>query len=851
MVMMSSDRELTVSPLETVKVAAGGAVSVCDGKGREYFRSEPGAGAAGRREVSFAVGGALGRHTVRMGAPEGGGAPEELSFLVDAKSGVSDSGGEFGELFRICERTMRYRYSDPTDTPEMAGVGAITHKGVKYLNFVVWILDHLHTAKGFKYLSPHADGLVNLLKEIQREDGMIWSFIYGKNAGYYYMSAYERPYGYAVDLGDNVAARQPVENHCEANYVECVYLVWQSTGDDAWMAGMLDSCVKALDYGRYDKARWSERFGLLKKGYTIDSWDFQPGDASLAHFDLGIKQQIDHERTKFTVFYGDNTGYAYACDVLAEMLAKAGRAADARAFADRAAGIRERLDALAWNGRFYTHRVEEDESAVRDFGGTDTAGQVSFSNCYTLNRNCTHEQAAAIIRTYQGIRAALPHRSPGEFYAIYPPFETDVFDEGGACAKWQYMNGGVHAHAAGELARGAFEHGFEGYGADILRRVLGLGKEDADGFLRFAYTGAYEDGAPPAQKFSTVDLAPLANMGLSSEAAEGSLPWLFDGLKNDIRRFPVGSWGHKGVPYLVADPAANGGKAAVAVRAGGGRLPGSVRVPIGSKVGSLFALHSTGGRSESGLVGLHRFLYEDGTEATKAVMYGRDVTNFWFSELRESDRSGLAWRGDSDVAYGVGVCWAEYANPFPERPVEAVEVTAGPDGASYALLALTVADRPSYREPPLESTGGPDNWSGGLVMAALMEGLGGVKDKGTAYADASISPRWAAAGVDSASLTARYAASGGYVSYRYAHDADAREITVTATGSGDSAEVRVLLPEGARCVVSAMARFQGTGRSDGAGYAPAAFRTDRVEDSTYAAVPIAFPGVTVVKVTYE
>ena len=460
----------SVKPLDEIKILVRGNISVSDGDGKEYFTAHADGG-----EIDFIVGGALGIHTVRATDDEGN-TTDILTFNVDAKSEVNDKGGKFRKLFEILESTMNV----------YGGTGTIIYEGKEYKNFVVWILDHLHTAKGFKYLSPHADGLVNILKKLQREDGMIWSFIYRASEGDYYISAYNK-YGYAEKFGDHVAARQPVENHCEYNYVDCVYLVWQSCGDDEWMCGMLDSCKKALDYSVTDKARWSEKYKLLKRAYTIDSWDFQPHDKYLVDFPLGKGQMIDPDKTKFTIFYGDNTGYAQSCDELAQMLLYSGEKDEADKYFKRAKDIRERIDTLAWNGRFYRHRIEEDQTVVRDFG-VDEASQISFSNCYTLNRGCTHEQAVAIIKTYMELKENLPNGSPGEFYAIYPPYESG-FDEGGTNSKWQYMNGGVHPHAAGELARGAFKNGYEKYGVDILDRISAMA-EKSGGIARFAYTGA-------------------------------------------------------------------------------------------------------------------------------------------------------------------------------------------------------------------------------------------------------------------------------------------------------------------------------------------------------------------------
>ena len=209
----------SVKPLDEIKILAAGDnnISVTDGAGNEYFSANAGGGT----DFDFVVGGALGTHTVRV-TDGAGNITDTLDFNVDAKSEVNDRGGKFKKLFDILEYTMNI----------YGGVGSIIHEGKEYKNFVMWILDHLHTAKGFKYLSPHADGLVNVLKEMQKDDGMIWSFIFNlKNDGEYHYSAYHK-YGYAEKFGDNIAARQPVENHCEYNYVDCVYLVWQSCGDD-------------------------------------------------------------------------------------------------------------------------------------------------------------------------------------------------------------------------------------------------------------------------------------------------------------------------------------------------------------------------------------------------------------------------------------------------------------------------------------------------------------------------------------------------------------------------------------------------------------------------------------------
>ncbi|NLF40619.1 hypothetical protein GX586_14335, partial [bacterium] len=516
-----SEPSHVIRPLERISVAVSRpcTIAVTDGGGNEYHR-----GAAGP-EAAFIVGGALGMHTVTAYGSDGRKAAT-LSFAVDARTEIDDDRGVYKEFLRILHKTMCC-YSPTGDI-------AFEWRGRTYRYFVHWILDHGHTAKGMQFFSPHTAGLVDLLRDVQREDGMIWSNVNKDTGPGWYDTCYG-PYGYARRTKGLLLVRQPVENHCEYNFVDAAWRAWKGSGDDAWMKRVLKACTKALDYTVNDRARWSGRFGLLKRGYCIDSWDFQAHDEYEPEFAVPSAMLIDPDRTKFGVFYGDNTGYTFACEQLAEMLEHAGRKKEAARFRLRAAEMHKRLNDIAWNGRFYTHHVEEDPAVKRNFG-VDEKSQISFSNAYSLNRNITDEQCKAIIGTYRDLLAHLPPGSPGEWYAIYPPFERGFGKEN---AKWQYMNGGVHGHAAGELSLGAFEHGYERYGADILERMYRLGKKHG-GKIYFAYTGAYPP-PPPPQRFAPVDLSALANMDITDAGSDTARRWMDDRAGNDMRNLPVGT----------------------------------------------------------------------------------------------------------------------------------------------------------------------------------------------------------------------------------------------------------------------------------------------------------------------
>jgi hypothetical protein len=766
--------EVVAQPLQELVVVGGRGkvVRVLDGQGREYVRMPASA------RVKFRVGGAPGKQRILVEDGRGR-VLEELGFTLDPKTNVDD-GGKFKELYDLLLATMRVYSND--------GAGKYAWRGRTYRLFVPWILDHVHTAKGLQYFSPFTSEWVDLGREAQRKDGLIWSFIRRDEGPGYYDSSYG-PYGYAWRDGGALFARQPVENHPEYLFVSCLYMAWKGSGDDGWMARSLDAAKRALDYGATDRSRWSTKFGLLKRGYTTDTWDFQVTDKYTVPFPLATAQQIDPDRTKFGIFYGDNLGYAQACEQLAAMMERAGRSAEASLFRSRGAEIRERLDRVSWNGRFFRHRVEEDPTVVRDLG-VDEASQISLSNAYALNQGVRHDQAVAILRTYQELRQRLPQGSPGEWYAIYPPFERGF--DGKDNQKWQYMNGGVHGHIAGELSRGAFEHGFEGYGADILSRVADLGKQH--GRVYFAYTGATTP-PPPAPVYTPVDLSAVANMDLWDQGAAGVPSWM--GTKdpgNDLRNLPVGANTFGGIPFRVSDPARNGRRGAIGLSTKEG-FRSEVEVPVNATAGAIHLLHTESGAGPENVAGTVTFRYADGSEASQYVIKGKHLAGWWYPVLKGPD-AGVAWRGPNLKSTDVGVSRAVLTNPQPDKSIKSLVLRSSLTGNVYAVMGLTLADRAPYHAPGPISTGGPDNWSGGTCMAALIQGLGGVADTDVRFNQVRLAPRWTSAGVDKADVTVRYPASDGYVAYRYRHDRQAKQIEVQGTGSGKGADWHVLLPAG-------------------------------------------------------
>jgi len=762
------------APLDQLVLMNGAnqAVEVQDAAGRIYFRS------SGAPQTSFTVGGALGEQTVLFRDAHGI-ETSRLGFHVDAETAIDD-GGRYRDMFALFRQGMNT--ADPT------GVSRVEWDGKTWHFFEPWGLDHYHTMKGMKYFSPVAAEFVDMMREVQREDGMIWSFILIDGDLPYYLTCYG-PFGYVRQYRDRYFVRQPPENHPEYIYVSSVYQCWQAAGDDAWMKRHLSSAARALDYCMNDPARWSRRFQLLKRVYTIDSWDFQVDDAYTPKLGLTNTMLVDPDKSKFGVFFGDNTHYANACEELAEMLEHVQETAQAARYRERAAGIRQRLNALSWNGRFYTHFIDEDPGVQRDLG-VDEKTQIAQGNAYSLNRGIGPERSRAILQTYLDLKNNLPPGSPGEWYAIYPPFGKGFTLHDQA---WQYMNGGVGGHVAGELARGAFENGYESYGLDILERLTDLGKK-YDNRIWFSYTGSIPP-PPPPPRFTTVDLSSVANMDIEAKRGPASAPWMLGSeAGNDIGGLPTGKQVFAGIPFAVTDPAQNQRRAVLAVSRHQG-LPASVELPVKGKAGCIYLLHTSTKPGSEKVCGSVSFIYSDGSRHTQYLLMEKHLAYWWFSRLK-TDSSGIAWHGPSQVAADVALSWCAIDNPHPDRLISSLRFDAPGDEGIYTLAGLTLADRAHYIPPNPVSFGGPDNWAAATAMAGLIEGLAGVKDSplSQAYSHPRVSPRWALTTSGTVKATVRYAASKGYVAYRYDHHKDTREIALTITGSGEKIDCHILLP---------------------------------------------------------
>jgi hypothetical protein len=341
----------------------------------------------------------------------------------------------------------------------------------------IWIRDHGDMMRGFRHFETDVTSAVEHFAETQGANGRVFD---------YFTTHPEKLPSERENWTKYV--RVPVEADVEFRFVKAAWLAWQATGDDAWIRGLLPSLERALEYVRTHPWRWEPGLGLVKRAYTIDTWDF----AYTAGAHDWLQFQID-DRTFWGVMHGDVSGTEEAFRILAALHERFGDAGRARTWTARAAALREAFHRTCWNGSFFAHFVKLGEFEIP---GVDEASQLSLSNPMAINRgSTTHEMAVSILEEYR--RRGETTDAFAEWFSIDPPFPDGVFGDE-KLVRGAYVNGGILPLVGGELARAAFSHGYEAYGVDVLRRYHDLVAPTGETYLWY-----FPDGTPASVESST------------------------------------------------------------------------------------------------------------------------------------------------------------------------------------------------------------------------------------------------------------------------------------------------------------------------------------------------------------
>lgn len=341
----------------------------------------------------------------------------------------------------------------------------------------LWIRDHSDILRGGVYVEADVWSAVDAFARSQSANGRVFDFVTTKPT---------------PQNRENweTWVRVPVEADVEYRFVKAAYLAWQASGDDARLQAILPALQRALTYTRTHADRWDDTHGLVKRPYTIDTWDFDYTAGRVPWLNFQIT-----EATFWGLSHADNSGFFEAAALLSALYAHMGTRHLAAYWRTEAAELRERANTALWNGRFYTHfhpivLVEVDGQSVE---APHADERLSLSNPMAVNRGlATHAMAEAILDEYA--RRGAEGRAFAPWWSVDPPFPDGFFGDeklvGGA-----YVNGGILPLVGGELALAAFEHGREAFGVDTLAVYAELVARTGETYLWYA-----PDGSP-----STVD----------------------------------------------------------------------------------------------------------------------------------------------------------------------------------------------------------------------------------------------------------------------------------------------------------------------------------------------------------
>lgn len=389
---------------------------------------------------------------------------------------------------KFCEQILNFLKADIITMPiEGAQVRGFRSPDTPAL----WIRDHSDTLRGGKYFESDMQSAVNCFAQTQAANGRIFDYV---------TIFPEKLPGERENWEKWV--RVAVEADVEYRFVKAAYLAWQATGDDDWIVSLLPQLERALQYMMSPPWRWDQKHQLVKRPYTIDTWDFDYTAGRTEWLNFQITDQ-----TYWGIFHGDNSGFYEAAYLLAKLHDFVGSKAAATRWREIAAGVRSRANALLFNGRFYTHFHKLTPVKI---AGVDEAAQLSMSNPMAINRGmATHEIAVAIIKEYQ--RRDQTSSAFAPWLGIDPAFPGGIFGDK-ILAPGAYINGGIFPLCGGELARAAFEHGFERFGYKTLELYRNMIAASGETYLWY-----FPDGTASSIETSTSpDAMPTDGWGSSA-----------------------------------------------------------------------------------------------------------------------------------------------------------------------------------------------------------------------------------------------------------------------------------------------------------------------------------------------
>jgi len=756
-------------------------MKVFDGKNREYFSETV------QEKVVFPIYGALGYHRIELFSPENKKVDTEF-IRVTAQTRVVSDIDWINQLFQRLQwqapRTHKFKI-----------------KNEKYILHSGWIRDNYYNFTGDRYHTKLVKHNPDIFFGAQRENGMIYDKISGNmgRPNKPWHTVFENPFdgdtviqhirkdlwGEKFTSSDEEAKeygfsfeRIPVE--ADVEYLAVLYLfeAWQASGETAWMQSLLPKAEQALEYSMNDPLRWDNKHGLMKRGFTIDTWDFQHPGIQKYYSNKNNLNEFDHmyvdEKTPMALFHGDNSGLIAASRALAAMYHYVGDKEKAENWAETADRTQKNMTRYLWNGSYFKHLVPLDKKVVVE-DGVDVENMMSLTLPHAITRGAaTEDQALAILDEYKK-RKDSRKNLPGEWFTLDPPFRSF-----GSFKAGKYVNGTVSLLTGGELAAAACMYGRSEYGADILERINKL----YEYYNRFA--GIYPIDTCKTcdwkkETFYTVDVSGYVT---SSYETGKKNSWFTQG--NDLKNFPTGDI------YLLNKPFRISTDGLIVLSHNSAEFPSTALIETKNKEAqTIYIAHAATVAPRDAKTGAYTIIYTDNSRYTVELIGRKNIGGWW--QGRDEDNWLVAWRGKNDITSTLTIGVSGFENPFPNKKIKEIECMS--TEGTLLVLGVTLSDQNvQLRAKPLWVHNIPSEFATGAIKRGLYNGLCGVSDLTCTFDSVKISPKFSSIQSRVSSTTLRYPASLGYISYRWIQEEPLKQTVIHFSGSGNTKLFEILQP---------------------------------------------------------
>ena len=188
--------------------------------------------------------------------------------------------------------------------------------------------------------------------------------------------------------------------------------------------------------------------------------------------------------------------------------------------------------------------------------------------------------------------------------------------------------------------------------------------------------------------FVTVPLNPVANRELVDNGPDRP-GWTGQGKDNSLTGFPRGEQTFHGVPFAIVTQ----GPAALVLRSKElPLLPEAVELPVPAVKNKVLYLLATHVWTGNGCVAVVEVHYAGGGTQSILITWEDRISGWW--QPHDLDRATVVWRGQNGRGVEIGAYLIPVKLTEPENAVTGLTFKATTGGGSFALLGVTLGDRP-------------------------------------------------------------------------------------------------------------------------------------------------------------